>query len=84
MKQILKRWMTMNKTGTIILIIFLFLIAVGLGLFAFFYSVGAIQLNGNYFNLFSRQSTTLIDSKEFDKVENIYIKFNDGKWEKTF
>ena len=66
----------MNKTGTIILIIFLFLIAVGLGVFAFFFSVGAIQLNGNYFNLFSRQSTTLIDSKEFDKVENISIRTN--------
>ena len=66
----------MNKVGTIILIIFLSLIAIGLGVFAFCYSIGAVQLNQNYFNIFSRQSTTLIDSKEFDEVKNINIDTN--------
>ena len=41
----------MNKAGTIILIIFLALLAVGIGVFAFFFSIGAIQLNGNYYNI---------------------------------
>ena len=66
----------MNKAVTIILIIFLCLIAIGLGLFVFFFSLGKIQFNDNWFNIFNRESTTLVDSKEYNEINDIYIKSN--------
>ena len=66
----------MNKTGTIILIIFLALIAIGLGVFAFLFSIGKIELNQNYYNIFNRQSENLIDSKEFEDINDIYVGTN--------
>lgn len=66
----------MNKAGTIILIIMLALLAIGIGVFAFLFSIGKIELNQNYFNLFNRQSNTLIDSNEFEDVESITVETN--------
>ena len=66
----------MSRVGTIILIIVLSIIAIGIGLFAFLFSIGKIQLNENYFNIFNRQSNTLIDSKEYNEIEDIYISTN--------
>ena len=52
------------------------LLAIGIGVFAFLFSIGKIELNQNYFNLFNRQSNTLIDSNEFEGVESITVETN--------
>lgn len=66
----------MNRTLTIVLIIILSLIAIGIGAFAFLFSIGKISLNNNWYNIFNRESTTLVESKTYDKVEVIYVKSN--------
>ena len=66
----------MNKPLIIVSIILLSVVAITLSIFGFLFSIGKIEFNDNWYNMFNNQSTKLVDSKEYDEVNDIYIKSN--------
>lgn len=66
----------MNKGLKIVSIILLSFIAISLGILMYILINNNYQFDSNFINIFGGDSNTLLDSKEYDEVGNIYIDSN--------
>ena len=65
-----------NKSLKIILVLLLSIVAIGLGIFLYILINTDFKFDANFIRTFNNSSNTLIESKECDEVNNIYINSN--------